>query len=109
MTTQHTPEPWPHLDNVPPNDDIPEAKPHITECCGSVLMDQARYERARACVNACAGMAEPAAEIARLREVNAEMLEALQSLSDRFLPSDSFEECWLADIRRIITEAKDTE
>lgn len=60
-----------------------------------------------ACVNACAGMNDPAADIARLREANAEMLGALKSLSDRFLPSDSFEECWLADIRRIITKAED--
>lgn len=78
----HAAEPWPHLCDVPPNEDIPEANPHITECCGSVLMNQAHYERARACVNACFGMNDPAVEIARLREVNAALLKALKQVLD---------------------------
>ena len=64
----HQPEPWPTLEDLPVNSNIPWAYTHISECCGNVLMQMMDYVRARVCVNACAGKADPAAEIERLRK-----------------------------------------
>lgn len=47
----HTPEPWPTYDGTMP-----------------IVINVTDYERARACVAACAGMSDPEAEIAWLRE-----------------------------------------
>lgn len=46
---------------------------------GYCYLETDRYERAAACINACAGMTDPAAEIAKLREENARLREAIDS------------------------------
>lgn len=62
---KHTPEPWPIAkggDVMLPFAD--GSNVYLRKAVGLPLED---YERARACVNACAGMANPAAEISVLR------------------------------------------
>lgn len=75
----HTPEPW-HTESQCPG----ECCWHLFsgpiygagdggECISSPEMSQADAARIVACVNACAGMGDPAAEIARLHSAVAEL------------------------------------
>lgn len=59
MNTKHTPEPWNYS-------------------LGNVIERRADIERAFACVNACASMADPASEIARLKSERDELVAALK-------------------------------
>lgn len=68
---QHTPEPWGSIDTLDPRTDIPTASSRPTECCGSVLLKADDYYRARACVNALAGIPDPAAFVKAARELAA--------------------------------------
>lgn len=54
--TKHTPEPW-------------IRKPVLSVHGRTIELDDIDYARAELCVNACAGMSDPAAEIAAMREV----------------------------------------
>ena len=66
---KHTSEPWSLLSQ---RQDIIKGKDgsHILECIGHEAnpRTQANADRIVACVNACAGMEDPAYEIAKLRE-----------------------------------------
>ena len=66
--SKHTPDQWVPIVALPPNPKVPDHYGHISECCGSVLMPPWEYERARHCIEACTGMADPPAEIAVLRD-----------------------------------------
>ena len=66
--SKHTPDQWVPIVALPPNPKVPDHYGHISECCGSVLMPPWEYERARHCIEACTGMADPQAEIAVLRD-----------------------------------------
>ena len=80
---KHTPEPWPpfaeHVEINGVNDGEAPTPYH--------LLKRADYERARACVNACAGMDDPAAEIAKLRRD----LEA--NIESRHMEGAAFNKC----------------
>ena len=52
MSSKHTPEPWPEPD---------------VNHCGTRLIPLADYQRARICVNACAGIEDPAEAIREAR------------------------------------------
>lgn len=69
--SKHTPEPWPNFIDV-----CYPASPH-PDSDGLVDLNFNDYYRASKCVNACAGMADPAAEIAELKRQRDELLAAL--------------------------------
>lgn len=58
--TKHTPEPWDDDDFYA---DVPQ------EIVGMYLLGHADFARAKACVSACTGMADPARQIEAMREV----------------------------------------
>lgn len=79
---RHTPEPWRIRGTTygytkrdvlgPPHDDGGDYAPICKSNCDE------NAARIVACVNACAGLSDPAAELARLREQNERMRDALQ-------------------------------
>lgn len=81
----HTPEPW-HLDGVRwVAAGTSPGQPYIADFnVGSYWRQtgttQANAARCVACVNACAGMEDPAAEIARLRAQNDKMRAGLERI-----------------------------
>ena len=77
MNTTHTPEPWvtvTHANGTPTL--IHGQASHIAECWSldRVHTPTANASRIVACVNACAGMEDPAAEIERLKAQRAELV-----------------------------------
>ena len=76
--SKHTPEPWPPFIDV-----CEPATPHpgINEI---VCLGLDNYSRARTCVNACAGMGDPTAEIAELKRQRDELLEAAKAVVTRW-------------------------
>ena len=75
--SKHTPEPWKDgfLRVTALNGGMRVA---VTSCDGgNVEIEQANANRIVDCVNACAGMADPAAEIAELKRKRDELLAAL--------------------------------
>jgi len=82
--SKHTPEPWKDgflrvtaLDGG--------MKIAVTSCeIGNVEIEQANANRIVTCVNACAGMADPAAEIAELKRQRDELLVALNKYEEAF-------------------------
>ena len=74
----HTPEPWPELS---------ENGPMLWYCFDDgtervAMLRETDYARARVCVNACAGMTDPAAELASLRAEVERLRKENQTLSD---------------------------
>jgi hypothetical protein len=85
--TMHTPEPWVYGGMVKSEAAqaheafspwIENGGPRTTPVGKSVCIIDADMKRLVACVNACAGMTDPAAEITRLRDELAEALSAVQ-------------------------------
>ena len=71
---EHTPEPWPTFINCcEPSTPVPDSEP-------IVRLGFDDYNMARACVNACAGMADPAAEIAGLKRQRDELLAVISGI-----------------------------
>ncbi len=68
--SKHTPEPWPHFVDV-----CCHATLH-PESYGLAKLGFSDYHRAMKCVNACAGMEDPAADIAELKQQRDELLSA---------------------------------
>ena len=67
--TGHTGEDgWIDISWMQPDRDIPEAGHIPRECCGLVLMHPDMYRHAQACVRALAGIPDPAAFVARVRD-----------------------------------------
>lgn len=68
-TTQHTPEPWVTVAHASGRPTLIQSNgKHLAECWSldRNINCQANAERIVACVNACAGMEDPAKEIAEL-------------------------------------------
>lgn len=68
---------WSILVTLPPRSDIPRASDVITECCGSVLMSGVTYEYGRLRVEALAGVADPAAQVAKWRAMEEALKNAI--------------------------------
>lgn len=89
-TTQHTPQPWDwrgpwqHTGWTRVFDSKGEEVLSVLSSWESLEWEVTAAARIVACVNACAGMADPAAEIAALKQQNAEMMQAL----DKFCSLD---------------------
>ena len=87
MNTKHTPEPWERVHGIivqSPFQKIPNGTRSLTICRTDNPRMGEQEEGANAkrivdCVNACAGMDDPAKEIASLKETNADLLAALES------------------------------
>lgn len=83
MTTKHTQEPWITNTFSHPSDQIFDVKGVIIADCKwtNHTPDQRELNAARivSCVNACAGMDDPAVEIERLRTENARLRGALEA------------------------------
>ena len=74
---------WPGSLELPCDDRLPNwfsLKSRIVGNCGTVAMAYPDYDRARDCVKACKGMADPAAEIERLKAVEKAADELLETL-----------------------------
>lgn len=69
---KHTPEPWPERGEAinNPLSGTKERRRFFDDGtdCEMVMMTEYDYVRASACVNACAGMDDPAAEIKRIQD-----------------------------------------
>ena len=75
---KHTPEPW-ELRKMH-GTEMWGAKSHISDWFVFEFALEKDAARIVACVNACAGMDDPAAEIERLRAERGELLAALENL-----------------------------
>lgn len=87
--SKHTPEPW----NLDSDDVVAWIDGADGESITEVFGD-ANARRIVACVNACAGMDEPAVAIARLRAENARLREALEKIvadSGMLVSQDAFD------------------
>ncbi len=96
MSAQHTQEPWPEFKRV--------HNPRFGEP-PQMMLDETDYNRARSCVNACAGITDKDLSALNgttilqkanhsvdvLQQQNAELLAALQSLLDVAYMCDSWE------------------
>lgn len=85
MDSKHTPEPWPYFwdrNDILASSVDPESGP-------VVMLTPLDYERARASVNACAGMDDPTVTIAALRADRKE-LEAIRADKVLFLPRPGY-------------------
>lgn len=83
MSTKHTPEPW-HTEGAHIEPAFLDRDGHIARCyadVGSADLDRANAARAVACVNACAGIEDPAAALAAAREELAALATMLESFS----------------------------
>ena len=79
--SKHTPEPWPTFINCcEPSTPVPDSEP-------IVRLGFDDYRRAKDCVNACAGMADPAAEIAELKRHRDELLGLVKAVSYHSIPA----------------------
>lgn len=78
---KHTPEPW--YQESDGGGSIIAADPQCVEVIGSTdgKKWQENARRIVACVNACAGMADPAKEIAKLKAERDELLAAMEEIS----------------------------
>lgn len=84
---KHTAEPWPYFwdrNDILASSLDPESGP-------VVMFDPLDYERARACVNACAGMDDPAREVAWLRDSYKELCD-IRADKVLFLPRPGYSE-----------------
>ena len=77
--SEHTPEPWKCEGHVVYFPNVAGGF-SLRDCPGAV----ATARRIVACVNACEGMADPAAEIADLKSQRDEMLEAAKAVVARW-------------------------
>ena len=85
--SKHTPEPWKDgfLRVTALNGGMRVA---VTSCDGgNVEIEQANANRIVDCVNACAGMADPAAEIAELKRQRDELLGLVKAVSYHSIPA----------------------
>jgi len=90
MNTTHTPEPWRvyawlndstfAVEYIQPS----RVSAFICQMNGSNDKSKANASRIVACVNACAGMEDPADEIDRLKAERAALLEAIESHLDLY-------------------------
>jgi hypothetical protein len=92
MPERHTKEPWRLSDNQPDNIEGVFSDGCLRDSwCRDPICSEADAARIVACVNACTGMKDPAAEIAKMRE-------ALQRIAKpaRFYLSEQFK--WAQDV-----------
>lgn len=83
---KHTPEPWRIFSSAQPS--------CIVDDAGDICRARSPLDAARivACVNACAGMDDPSAEIARLRAQRTELAKALRACVDNYYNSEGDEQ-----------------
>ena len=82
--SNHTPEPWYWHENDSYCEINSERDGQIgdscaSSCLGDIDLGRANAARIITCVNACAGMEDPAAEIDELKQQRDELLDALRS------------------------------
>ncbi len=78
--SKHTPEPWKSKGCVIRKDGFFEGKARDNAYIGECDAEE-NSVRIVACVNACAGMENPAEEIAKLRADKARLIDALRKLT----------------------------
>lgn len=94
---------WYKKTHLTPMGDTGDYNEHLLLCQGDRCIaerwlpddeDEADFDRIIACANACAGMAYPEREIAKLREENSIMREALEAIEDRFCDGENTYDDW---------------
>ena len=81
--SKHTPEPWYWHENdsyceINSERDGQIADSCASSCLGDIDLGRANASRIVTCVNACAGMEDPAAEIAELKRQRDELLDLVK-------------------------------
>ena len=81
--SKHSPEPWSIRENSAQWHEIMSADDWIADTCasmcqGDIPLGGANANRIMTCVNACAGMDDPAAEIEKLKRQRDELLDLVK-------------------------------